>query len=381
MPTDKNKQRVLLITRNLPPLVGGMERLMQNLAAGVAEYAELTVIGPSGCAKHLPGNVQVRETSEKLVPFLLFSSWLGIRACRQVKFDIVIGGSGLLAPVLSVLARFFSCKTIIYLHGLDLVINNFIYQRTFVPCMRTIDQVVVNSRNTGRIAMGKGIEEARIVIINPGTTLPAIPGDDALAEFRARHNIRYQKIMLFVGRMTSRKGLSRFIRNSLPGIVKAEPTAGLLVVGKNPNDSLNQLGEEREVLAAVSDLQLGDRVTFLGQVSEDDLLASYAVADVQVFPLVQVEGDVEGFGMVAIEAAALGTPTVAFDVGGVSDAVSAHNGQLIPAGNYNALTDGLVRVLQDGIPGREECVRHAQHYTWEHFHQKIRRVVQRQTTH
>jgi phosphatidylinositol alpha-1,6-mannosyltransferase len=375
MQIDKSALEVLLVTRNLPPLVGGMERLMQNLAAGVSQYAKLTVIGPRGCSQYLPSNTRVLEVPDKLGPFLMISTWLAIRECHRGKFDTVIGGSGLIAPTLGVLSTLFSCKTVIYLHGLDLIVNNLLYQDIFVPCIRRVDRLVVNSVNTRKIALAKGIKSSQTTIVNPGTDIPNIPSDTILEQFRYRHEIRFQKVLLFVGRMTKRKGLSGFVRNSLPRILEAEPTAGLVVVGKNPEDSLNQLGEEKAVLAAVADLKLQDRVTFLGQVTDDALLASYAIADVQIFPLVEVEGDVEGFGMVAIEAAALGTPTIAFDAGGVADAISTRNGFLVKPGDYQTFADLVVHVLRKKVPSHEDCIKHAKEYCWDKFHERFRHVL------
>jgi phosphatidyl-myo-inositol dimannoside synthase len=125
-----------------------MERLMLNVASGVAEYAQLTVIGPTGCSRHLPSQVTVLETSEKLVPFLLISTWLSIKACHKESFDVVIGGSGLVAPNLYLLSRLYNCKTTIFLHGLDLVFDSFLYQTIFIPCIRRASRVIANSRNT-----------------------------------------------------------------------------------------------------------------------------------------------------------------------------------------------------------------------------------------
>ena len=72
MADPKPKRRILLITRNFPPLTGGMERLMRNTARGMAEYANLTVVGPVGCGKYCPQGATVYEAPPRLVPFLLF---------------------------------------------------------------------------------------------------------------------------------------------------------------------------------------------------------------------------------------------------------------------------------------------------------------------
>ncbi len=160
----------------------------------------------------------------------------------------MIGGSGLIAPTLRILSFCFRCRTAIYLHGLDIVVDNFWYQRIFVPCMRSVDRIVVNSRSTRQLAIESGVSEQRIEVVNPGTEIPEMPSADAINRFRSEHKIPFEKIIIFVGRMTRRKGLSVFIDKCLPGILSNEAEAGLVIVGKNPEQSLNRLGEEQDVL-------------------------------------------------------------------------------------------------------------------------------------
>ena len=375
--TKPARLRVLVITRNLPPLVGGMERLLHNLVLGLAEYADVTAIGPRGCKEQLPENIQVLETSEKLVPFLLCSTLLALRACQKTRFNIAIGGSGLIAPTLRILAGAYKLETIVYLHGLDLVLDSALYQRIFVPCITLIDKIIVNSRNTERLAVGKGVDPQRVNVIHPGTFITDRPDEAAVRQFRAHHKIRFTKVMIFVGRITRRKGLSLFIERSLPLILRSQPESGLLIVGDNPKDSLNQLGEAERVLSIISEHEFEDRVLFLGRLSDSDLETCYALADVQVFPLTEVFGDVEGFGMVAIEAAALGTPTVAFDTGGVGDAITPGNGKLVSPGRYDEFASDVVEILRhpENIPNTNSCIEHASHFSWEIFHEKFSRVL------
>jgi len=375
MQTSVDKRHILLITRNLPPLVGGMERLLQNVTIGIAEYAQVTVIGPRGCSGHLPAAVTVREVPANLLSFLLVSTWIALRTCMQQSFEVIIGGSGLTAPTLYLLSLFHRSKTVLFLHGLDLVVDSYLYRWFFLPCIRKVSLVITNSLNTKRLALERGVEASSIVIINPGTELPEFPRDDALARIRRKYNINFGKVILFVGRLTRRKGLSGFIRHSLPTILSAEPTAGLVIVGESPHASLNKLGEEDEVLREIERSQKGEHIVFLGHVDNRDLTACYAIADVQVLPLVEVPGDVEGFGMIAVEAAASGTPTVAFDLGGVSDAISAENGYLIPAQDYTSLSNSVIDILRTQQPDRESCINHARNYSWPLFHARVRAAL------
>ena len=68
-----------------------------------------------------------------------------------------------------------------------------------------------------------------------------------------------------IRRMTKRIGLSRFIRDSLPvEILTAQLEAGLVIIGDNPQASLNQMGEQQEVLESLKGFEFRDRVVFLG---------------------------------------------------------------------------------------------------------------------
>jgi phosphatidylinositol alpha-1,6-mannosyltransferase len=372
MPDADRDLNILLVTRNFPPLTGGMERLMQNFAEGISEYANLTIIGPRGCAAYCPKGTEVYEAPASLAPFVLFSTWHALIACRKTRFDIMVGGSGLAAPVLRLMRLLFGTKTALFIHGLDIVVDNLIYQKLFIPAIRSADLVIANSRNTRELARKRGIASDQLVVINPGTDLPDHGAIESRERFCKRHQIPYEKIILFVGRMTRRKGLSHFIERSLPDILTALPQSGLLVVGDNPNQSLNKQGEQQEVLETVARLGLHEKVRFLGQVNEADLIAAYAAADVQVFPLIDLPGDVEGFGMIAIEAAACGTPTIAFATGGVADAISDDNGRLVEIERYDQLSKALIDTLTAQSPDSIECRQHAERFSWPIFHSKVR---------
>lgn len=371
---ETSRLKVLVITRNLPPLVGGMERLLHNLVLGLAEYADVTVIGPTGCRAHMPETVETHECSKKLAAFLFGSTLAALRIVRKGRFDVVIGGSGLMAPLLFLLKTLFNCGTLVLVHGLDIIVDHWLYQRLFIPTLRRADQVVANSRNTKRLAVEKGVREDRITIIHPGTHIPELPDDERKREFLQRYRIPFSRYMLFAGRITRRKGLSPFIRNSLPAILEACPDSGLVVVGDNASDSLNRQGEKAEVLAAIKEASLGDKVMFLGQVDDRDLETAYACATVHIFPLIEVPGDVEGFGMVIVEAAALGTPTVCFNLGGVS--CSAWNSYMnCPEPNSYSEFSSRIMGLMESHGLENDLVKHATKFAWPNYQQQLKKII------
>ncbi|MDZ7782927.1 MAG: glycosyltransferase [Halioglobus sp.] len=230
-----------------------MERLLLNAAIGITGYADLTVIGPRGCREHLPRGVTVHEVPAGLGPFLAAASWQIIRLSARHAWAAAVGGSGLIAPLLLLSRVLGRCPTMVLLHGLDVVTDNRLYRAIFLPCIRRVDCVVANSANTRELAQARGVLPGRIAVVNPGTSLPPQPAQNELADFRNRHGIAFTHYLVFVGRLTRRKGLSRFLRHGLPQILRAVPDCGLVVVGQNPAQSLNRLGEEAEVFSAIEE--------------------------------------------------------------------------------------------------------------------------------
>ncbi|MCI0732549.1 MAG: glycosyltransferase family 4 protein [Methylococcaceae bacterium] len=371
----RRRPRILLITRNLPPLRGGMERLNRHIAEALAEWSDLTVIGPAGSREFLPSQVEVVEIPVRpLSGFLLRvirSAWM--RAAQPL--DIVLAGSGLTAIGVKLAALRSGAKSVAYLHGLDLIVAHPLYHAIWLPTLRRFDHALANSANTAAIAIRKGVAHGRVTVINPGVTLVST-SDASGNAFRHRNRIDRRPVLLSVGRLTARKGLPDFVRHALPAIRRRYPDVLLVVIGDEAPDALTGSGGGRAALETLAaELALSDNLLLLGPCDDETLDQAYCAADVHVFPVREVPGDVEGFGMVAIEAAAHGLPTVAFATGGIPDAVSAgRSGYLIPPGDYADFAEKVCEILAAGreAPMRSSARESAKGFTWEIFATRLR---------
>lgn len=365
---DSRRQRILIITRNLPPLVGGMERLNWHMADELAKGASVRVIGPGGAAALAPRGVPVDEIPVRpLARFLSGAQWRAVRLARRWRPDVVLAGSGLTAPLAWLSARACGAEAAVYVHGLDIVVPHRIYRHLWLPALRRMDRVIANSHATAELAQQAGVEPQRISIVHPGVTMPVLD-PTARSRFRDEHGLSNRPLLLSVGRLTRRKGLREFVTDVLPLVVARRSDVLLVVVGDAPRQALYAEAQTPQSIQAAADSAgVGANIAFLGRLSDSDLHAAYQAADVHVFPVQAIANDPEGFGMVAVEAAAHGLPTVAYSTAGVVDAVAeGMSGHLIAPGGGTAFAKAVLCKLNQ--PLLVERVRaHAEQFVWDRF--------------
>ena len=371
------RPRILLITRNLPPLVGGMERLNWHIADELSRYADVQVIGPAGSAALKPERVELTEVPLRpLWRFLQASAWQAVRTARACKPDIVLAGSGLTAPAAWAAARATSARACVYLHGLDAAVQHPVYRALWHPAIRRMDTVIANSQPTAGLAQALGVDTQKLHIVHPGVQMPTAPQPAAAVNaFRERYGLGDARVLLSIGRLTTRKGLREFVEQALPAIVRDAPDTVLAVIGDAPADSLHASVQTRASIQAVADAAgIGAHLRFLGVITDPvELACAYESAALHVFPVRSLPGDPEGFGMVAIEAAAHGVPTIAFATGGIVDAVApGQSGHLVAPGDYPALAQAVLQVLADSPAAWKGSARaFAAQFAWPVMGQKL----------
>jgi phosphatidylinositol alpha-1,6-mannosyltransferase len=194
--------------------------------------------------------------------------------------------------------------------------------------------------------------EGPVLLVHPGVdTERFAPGDGN--GIRRRLDLGGGPLMVTVSRLMRRKGHDRVLE-ALPRIRERFPALRYAIAGTGP--------DEPRLRRLVREQRLEECVTFLGRVTAEDLVSLMQAADLFVHPNRDLEnGDVEGFGIVFLEASACGTPVIGGNSGGAPDAIrDGVNGFLVEPNDVGQLADRVIFLLEDaalrermGAAGRE----------------------------
>ena len=338
--------RTLLITNDFPPRPGGIQSFVHNLAVrqppgSVVVYASSWRDAEKFDADQ-PFEV-VRERTRVLLPTPLVAR-RAARLARAYDCDTVWFGAaaplGLLASGLRRRAGIRRAVALTHGHevgwaalpgarsalrriGRGVDVTTYLGEYTRVRLARALDGLT----ELRRLAPGVDVE----------TYHPGVDGEPV----RARLGLADRPVVVCVSRLVPRKGQDALIR-ALPEIRRRVPDAALLVVGGGPYRATleklaRQTGVERDVV-------------FTGSVPSAELPAHYAAGDVYAMPCrTRNRGlDVEGLGIVYLEASATGLPVVAGDSGGAPDAVrEGETGYVVRGRDVAQLADRVATLLAD----------------------------------
>jgi phosphatidylinositol alpha-1,6-mannosyltransferase len=296
-------------------------------------------------------NTVFRAPWPGLIAFGLYAFWRGARLLfRDPGKKIIFGGSALVTPLVLILARLFGGKAVVQTHGLDLIYANALYQFLCVRWLKHCERIIANSSYTASLAKNAGVPEHRIAVIRPGIDPQRFAAPANISASKKQLGLDEKQIILFVGRLAKRKGVKEFIEKSFVHVIREMPAVCFVVVGDNPLESLTHRDDVLTgIKEVVAQLCLQNHVRLLGALGDEQVVALYQMADVVVLPALASKEDVEGFGIVLLEAAASTKPTIAMRVGGIPDAVEhGKGGILVAPGNYDELTQALIELLRNG---------------------------------
>ncbi|MFJ9561650.1 glycosyltransferase family 4 protein [Streptomyces fuscichromogenes] len=346
--------KTLIVTNDFPPRPGGIQAFLHNMAlrldpGRLVVYASTWKRGREGARATAEFDAEqpftvVRDRTTMLLPTPAATrtavGLLREHGCTSVWFGAA-APLGLMAPALR---RAGAERLVATTHGHEVGWAQLPAARQLLGRIGdTTDTVTYLGEYTrSRIATALSAGAAgRMVQLPPGVDEKVFHPGSGGAEVRARLGLSERPVVVCVSRLVPRKGQDTLIL-AMPLILAAEPDAVLLIVGGGPYEKeLRRLARETGVEASVR---------FTGAVAWAELPAHFGAGDVFAMPCRTRRGglDVEGLGIVYLEASATGLPVVAGDSGGAPDAVlDGETGWVVRGGSPEEAAERIVVLLGD----------------------------------
>ena len=327
----------LIVTRNFPPDLGGMQNLMEGLSNALLNH------GPVKVFADYSDNSEVYDQNSKLsiqrVAGLkifrkyrkanLIKEFMEQNELRASFFDHWKSIENIENEILK------KNKSFCLIHSKEInhPVGSSLHKRV-LNALAKADHVIANSRFTKELAMKLGVKN--VTVINPGCNYPISVNDEAKSfanEIYGQSNPKLITVSRLDGRK-SHQNILMTIKNLLPRFPKLKYVS----IGD---------GDERKNLEKLKrELKLDNNVKLIFSSTEQEKVALLEQSDVFVMPSVVYKKSVEGFGITYIEAASYGTPSIGGIYGGEGDAIkSGQTGYLCNGNDLNALYDTLSKIL------------------------------------
>jgi phosphatidylinositol alpha-1,6-mannosyltransferase len=308
------------------------------------------------------------------ISFLLREAVMLPHKVRKYKADVILFSSMVTASLAFFIRSRISVPMVTINHGRDVTLPVGIYQ-WFVPrIFASLDGVISVSRATRDECIKRGMDPEKGISLPNGfdfRKLSSFP-DKKESRNRLQQNFRipldHNFMLLTVGRKVKRKGHEWFIREVMP---KLDKEVVYVTVGDGPEyDSIRRAAESSG---------FGDRIFLLGRQPDEVLKQAYAAADLFVMPNIPVEGDMEGFGIVLLEANMARTPAVAADLEGIKDVITqGENGFRVPTMDADQFAEKVHSLLNNKLEHLSEQTRSyvQEQFSWEHVAQQYINFLQ-----
>ncbi len=374
--------KILYISHLHPPKnaplksIGGMQRVSMQL---VEELKKKPGVQIKTIIQHAPW----KGIEARTAVFLLKLIRKLPKIVDDYQPDVILFSS----MVTATLAKFTRSKITVPMvtinHGQDVKMPIGLYQNFVPKVFDALDGIISVSRATREECIKRGMHPDKGIALPNGFDMAHI--QETPDKIEARKELEQvfglsldgKKLLLTVGRQVKRKGHEWFITEVFP---KIKSDVIYLAVGDGP---------EHELLLQLKDrLKYKDSLHFVGKQPDDLLRKSYAAADVFVMPNIPVDGDMEGFGIVMLEANLASTPAVAADLEGIKDVISdGQNGFKVAVRDSSMFATKIDKVLTSDYSTLSESSRNyvEQNFAWERVADRyisyLSKVIKDHSTH
>ncbi len=338
-------KKTLLITIDFPPQRGGVANYLSNFSQNLPNNKIVILAGKKGEWQSFDDKQHYKIIRENLYYKNFWPKWLKTyfitkKIIKEEQIEQIIISHVLPMGYITLLLNkpFF-----IIFHGYDIMTAQKNAWKNFwlKLIMQKAKHLLVNSNFTKNQIIRGGISENKITIVHPCPNINPENLNKAEKEIIKKElELDSKKIMISVGRLVKRKGFDKVIE-AMPEVIKKFPNLIYLIIGKG------EYKKELEKLA--ENLQVRGNIIILEDIADSHLPCYYALADIFIMPSrIEKQTDVEGFGIVYLEANSFGKPVIAGKSGGVADAViDGQTGILVEPNSASEIRKAILKLLTD----------------------------------
>ena len=331
----------VIITRNFPPDIGGIQNLMEGLSKALEKHGSVKIFADEhqNCKNY---DQNSNSEIQRIGGFKIFrkfrkayavNEYLKSNKVKAIFFDHWKS----LEHINSVYLNKNSNFCLIHSKEINHPVGSSLNKR-FLKALSKADYIIANSKFTKELAIKSGIKVKNIKIINPGCNYP-IPVNDDANEFAAKMYGEGSPKLITVSRLDARKGHQNILM-TIKNLLPKYPNLKYISIGD---------GDERKNLVKLKkELNLDKEVELIFKASEQEKVALLSHSDVFVMPSVIYKKSVEGFGITYIEAASYGKPSIGGIYGGEQDAIkNGQTGYLCDGNDLNTLYETLLKTFKN----------------------------------
>ena len=358
----------LIVTRSFPPETGGMQNLMWGLTNSLSKYFMIKVFADYH-DQHQNYDKEVSFSIERIGGIKLLRKYRKAHLVNEfIKNNKNI--EGIISDHWKSLELIkTNKKKICLIHSKEINHNEGTsLNKRVLNILNNVDHVISNSEYTKNLAINCGVNSSKITVINPGVNPAKELNKKTIKE---AENLLKNKSprLITVSRLDKRKNHEKIIM-TLRNLKQIYPNIIYTCIGH---------GEEEENLKRlVEELGLSEQVLFLKKISQDLKNTLVAKSNIFVMPSIIYKKSVEGFGIVFIEAAQYGIPSIGGKDGGASDAIEHQKNGLICDGNnldeiYSSINDILnnKKYLEYGRTAKENSSK----FSWDIIIEKYKEIL------
>ena len=331
----------VVITRNFPPDIGGIQSLMEGLSKGLNRHAPLKVFADTfPDAKNYDQNSNLDIT--RIKGFKIFRKFRKAFVVNEYLKNNKVGGvffdhwksiENIKSSHLSKIPNF--CL----IHSKE--INHSLGSSLNVRMNRAFKKarfIIANSKYTKNLAISMGLDINKIHIINPGTDYPIKIKEDSKMIAKNIFGTSFPKIIT-IARLDKRKAHQNILM-SIKNLMPIYPNVKYVCIGS---------GDERHNLENLrTQLGLEQQVVFLSHTEENLKTALLNESDLFLMPSIIYKKSVEGFGISFIEAGSYGKGSIGGNEGGEADAIrDGSTGYLCDGGDLNSIYETILKFFKD----------------------------------